>query len=179
MQVDYIGPLVHIATHKNKQSSAPYNSSRDLNSKKISEKKHEMHSPWRKPEYQHRKQNNRSNLQINCFSSVETNAVNNRYLKQQCKTWTSARKSSTEAAENVGTKSAPFITDVMNSFPDSANSHDIQAPDMWILSTEPILHNYKLRKLVQTKNKQTHNHRIQGDQNNMRWELQALQPKGR
>lgn len=43
--MDYIGPLVHIATHKNKQSSAPYNSSRDLNSKKISEKKHEMHSP--------------------------------------------------------------------------------------------------------------------------------------
>lgn len=40
---------------------------------------------------------------------------------------TSARKSSTDAAENVGTKSAPFITVVIQSFPDSASSHVIQA----------------------------------------------------
>lgn len=40
---------------------------------------------------------------------------------------TSARKSSTEAAEKVGTKSAPFITEVTKSFPDSASSHVIQA----------------------------------------------------
>lgn len=40
---------------------------------------------------------------------------------------TSARKSSTEAAENVGTKSAPLITDVTKLMPDSANSHVIQA----------------------------------------------------
>lgn len=40
---------------------------------------------------------------------------------------TSARKSSTAAAENVGTKSAPLITEVMQSFPDSASSHVIQA----------------------------------------------------
>lgn len=40
---------------------------------------------------------------------------------------TSARKSSTDAAENVGTKSAPFITEVMQSLPDSASSHVIQA----------------------------------------------------
>lgn len=37
------------------------------------------------------------------------------------------RKSSTEAAEKVGTKSAPFITVVMNSLPDSAKSQVIQA----------------------------------------------------
>lgn len=39
---------------------------------------------------------------------------------------TSTRKSSTEAAENVGTKSAPFITEVIKSLPDSANPHVIQ-----------------------------------------------------
>jgi len=40
---------------------------------------------------------------------------------------TSERKSSTEAAENVGTKSAPFIIEVIKLSPDSANSHVIQA----------------------------------------------------
>lgn len=40
---------------------------------------------------------------------------------------TSARKSSTEAAENVGTRSAPLITDVTKLMPDSANSQVIQA----------------------------------------------------
>lgn len=40
---------------------------------------------------------------------------------------TSARKSSNAAAENVGTKSAPFITEVIKSLPDSANSQVIQA----------------------------------------------------
>lgn len=48
---------------------------------------------------------------------------------------TSARKSSTEAAENVGTKSAPFITEVIKSLPDSANSHVIQAA-AWIIISQ-------------------------------------------
>lgn len=43
---------------------------------------------------------------------------------------TSPRKSSTEAAEKVGTKSAPLITEVINSLPDSASSHVIQAAAM-------------------------------------------------
>lgn len=42
---------------------------------------------------------------------------------------TSARKSSTEAAENVGTRSAPFITEVITSLPDSASSQVIQAAE--------------------------------------------------
>ena len=45
----------------------------------------------------------------------------------ELKNRTSTRKSSTEAAENVGTKSAPFITEVIKALPDSANSHVIQA----------------------------------------------------
>ena len=40
---------------------------------------------------------------------------------------TSKCKSSIEAAENVGTKSAPFIIEVIKLSPDSANSHVIQA----------------------------------------------------
>lgn len=40
------------------------------------------------------------------------------------------RKSSTEAAEKVGTKSAPLIRVVMNSLPDSAKSQVIQAAAM-------------------------------------------------
>lgn len=49
------------------------------------------------------------------------------YLVSKGQDLTSVRKSSMEAAENVGTKSAPFMTDVMNSLPESANSHVIQA----------------------------------------------------
>lgn len=40
---------------------------------------------------------------------------------------TSARRSSTEAAEKVGTRSAPLMTEVMKSLPDSASSQVMQA----------------------------------------------------
>lgn len=40
---------------------------------------------------------------------------------------TSARRSSTEAAENVGTKSDPFMIVVMKYLPDSAKSQVIHA----------------------------------------------------
>lgn len=40
---------------------------------------------------------------------------------------TSERRSSIEAVENVGTRSEPLIIVVMKYFPDSANSHVMQA----------------------------------------------------
>jgi len=45
--------------------------------------------------------------------------------KKSCST--SDRRSSIEEVENVGTKSEPFIMVVIKCFPDSANSHVIQA----------------------------------------------------
>jgi hypothetical protein len=68
---------------------------------------------------------------------------------KELKNRTSARKSSTEAAENVGTKSAPFITEVIKSLLDSANSQVIQAAACKILGQGSRYANkatYTLRK---------------------------------
>jgi hypothetical protein len=46
-------------------------------------------------------------------------------LKHSCST--SDRRSSIDEVENVGTKSDPFMMVVIKCFPDSANSHVIQA----------------------------------------------------
>lgn len=42
---------------------------------------------------------------------------------------TSERRSSTEAVENVGTRSEPLMTVVMKCLPDSAKSHVMHAAD--------------------------------------------------
>lgn len=47
-------------------------------------------------------------------------------MKLSC---TSERRSSTEAAENVGTRSEPLTIVAMKCFPDSANSHVMQAAE--------------------------------------------------
>lgn len=66
-----------------------------------------------------------------CVYDREKKKVNHKILQiTNSRYRTSKRKSSTDAAENVGTKSAPFTTEVIKSLPDSASSQVIHAAAM-------------------------------------------------